>query len=139
VLVSWRRGADGNWLRDKLHLSFHSGYNNYTWAKIQNTVPEGGWNIGFGGPQGLKNEDHPKVYVAWSKHCMFHDRNTAFTDILSQSTMNAYRGQDWWYYVPSESYILADLTTKEGLEISNANWGSASSPPARVDDRLCGD
>lgn len=49
--------------------------------------------------QGIHNQDHPKVYIAWDKHPAYHTRNTGFNDPISQSTSNAFRSQDWWHFV----------------------------------------
>jgi hypothetical protein len=53
----------------------------------------------------VQNNDHPKVYVAWSKHAHFDDRNTGWNDPISQSTDNAFRSDDWWYYVDKSYYV----------------------------------
>ena len=79
-------------------MSAHSGYNKHNWGDIQNTFNTADASLPIGGDNGRKNLDHPKVYVGWSKHPQFHDRNTGWNDHISQSTGNAFRSQDWWYY-----------------------------------------
>ena len=49
--------------------------------------------------QGIHNQDHPKVYIAWDKHPAYHTRNTGFKDPISQSTSSAFRSRDWWYFI----------------------------------------
>ncbi|KXH29517.1 hypothetical protein CSIM01_06250 [Colletotrichum simmondsii] len=121
----------------QLLLSQHSGYDRKNWGDIQNTFNTVDATLPRGGDNGRKNLDHPKVYVAWSKHAIYHDRNTGWNDVLSQLTNNAFRSQDWWHYHASSSYIRADGSTEIGKQMAGMNWGSATSHPASVHDGLC--
>ncbi|KAL2878769.1 hypothetical protein SGCOL_005995 [Colletotrichum sp. CLE4] len=73
-------------------------YDRKNWGDIQNTFNTVDASLPRGGDNSRKNLDHPKVYVAWSKHAIYHDRNTGWNDVLSQLTNNAFRSQDWWHY-----------------------------------------
>lgn len=88
-------------------------------------------------PNSLRGLDHPKAYVSWSKHAHFHDRNTGWNDAISQSTDNAFRGQDWWKFVEKRDFIQSDLGTAAGKALDAANWGSATSDPVIVEDQIC--
>ena len=88
-------------------------------------------------PNGQQNLDHPKVYVAWSKHAMYHDRKTRYIDVVAQSTDNAWRGQDWWRFVGKERYVYSERGTDVGRAMEAANWGSAVSDPVEVSDGVC--
>ena len=117
VVVIWGKSDDGNWRQSKLLLSQHSGYNTQAWPDIQNTFNDADSSLSRGGDNGRTNLDHPKVYVAWSKHANYEDRNTVrkpklsfslftakpsvrkgWNDVLSQLTDNAFRSQDWWSF-----------------------------------------
>jgi hypothetical protein len=78
-----------------------------------------------------------KVYVGWSKHPNFDDRNTGFNDVISQSLDRAFRSQDWWYYVDPMYYVKSDGDTDAGKALRAANWGSAGSNPPSVHDGMC--
>ncbi len=82
-------------------LSQHSGYQTIDWASIQNTFNTADAALPRGGDNGRQNLDHAKVYVAWSKHAHYQDRNTGWNDPASQLTNNAFRSQDWWYFPQS--------------------------------------
>jgi hypothetical protein len=88
-------------------------------------------------PNGLQGLDHPKAYVAWSKHAHFDDRNTGWNDAISQSTDNAFRGQDWWKFVERQDYIQSDDSTAAGQALVAADWGSATSEPVLVEEQIC--
>ncbi|KAJ6442749.1 alcohol dehydrogenase [Purpureocillium lavendulum] len=159
VLVELRKAEDTQWRPYQLHLSQHSGYDRILWGNIQNTFADGDAGLPRGGDNGKKNLDHPKVYVAWSKHANYQDRNTGWNDPLSQLTNNAFRSQDWWYFPTrgthrkpilyemiddnsltherADDYIRADRSTDVGRLIGGLNWGDASSNPASVYDGLC--
>lgn len=98
VLVELRRADDTQWRPHTLHMSQHSGYARMAWDRIPNTFSTGDAGLPRGGDDGRRGLDHAKVYVAWSKHAHFPDRNTAWNDPLSQLTGNAFRSQDWWYF-----------------------------------------
>jgi hypothetical protein len=94
------------WAPSRALLSAHSGYHDLAWGDIQNTLTTDEINAGDAkNPNGVQNNDHPKVYVAWSKHAHFDDRNTGWNDPISQSTDNAFRSDDWWYYVDKSYYV----------------------------------
>lgn len=94
------------WAPSRALLSAHSGYNNLAWGDIQNTLTTDEVNAGKAkDPNGVKNNDHPKVYVSWSKHANFDTRNTGWNDPASQSLDNAFRSQDWWYFVEPQYYV----------------------------------
>ncbi|KAL7945183.1 hypothetical protein V8C42DRAFT_324838 [Trichoderma barbatum] len=137
VIVEWTKGGDGNWVRNRLLLSQHSGYDSKNWGDIQNTLNTSDGGLQIGGDNGRKNLDHPKVYVAWSKHANYHDRNTGWNDPLSQLDNNAFRSQDWWYFPVASDYLRADGSTELGQQLGNLNWGDASSNPLSVHNGLC--
>ena len=137
VIVAWGKGGDGNWTPSKLFLSQHGKYETHAWKDIQNTFNTEDFDKKLGGDNGRKNLDHPKVYVAWSKHANFHTRNTGWNDIVSQSTGNAFRSQDWWYYPLSNDYIRADLSIEIGKQINGMDWGHATGTPIKVHETLC--
>ena len=94
------------WAPSRALLSAHEGYTSLEWGEIQNTLTTDEVNGGDAkDPNGVQNNDHPKVYVAWSKHAMYDTRNTGWNDIISQSTENAFRSQDWWHYVDQSNYV----------------------------------
>jgi hypothetical protein len=94
------------WAPSRALLSAHSGYHNLAWGDIQNTLTTDEINAGDAKtPNGVQNNDHPKVYVSWSKHANFDTRNTAWNDPASQSLEDAFRSQDWWYFVDPQYYV----------------------------------
>lgn len=137
VIVVWAKGADGKWRPARLFMSQHSGYDKKDWRDIQNTFSSKDAGKPRGGDNGRQNLDHPKVYVGWAKHAIFHDRNTGWNDPASQSFDRAFRSQDWWYYHSERSYIRADGSTEIGKQIAALNWGEASSNPLNVHNGLC--
>ena len=68
VIVIWGQKLNSDWVPSRLLLSQHSGYQSLDWASIQNTFNTEDANLPRGGDNGLKDRDHPKVYVAW---CVF--------------------------------------------------------------------
>jgi hypothetical protein len=87
-------------------LSAHSGYHDLAWGDIQNTLTTEQVNAGDAiNPNGVRNNDHPKVYVSWSKHAHFDTRDTGWNDPLSQSDDNAFRSDDWWHFVDPGYYV----------------------------------
>ncbi|RFU81836.1 necrosis inducing [Trichoderma arundinaceum] len=137
VIVEWAKGSDGNWTQSRLLLSQHSGYDNRAWSSIQNTLNTADGSQQIGGSNGRQNLDHPKVYVAWSKHANYNDRNTGWNDPLSQLDNNAFRSQDWWYFPVASDYLRADGSTALGQLLGSLNWGDASSNPPSVHNGLC--
>ncbi len=130
--------SNGVWSPSKALYSAHAGYRAYSWGDIQNTLSTEDAEVGKGPePNGLRNLDHPKVYVAWSKHAMYHDRKTRFIDVIAQSTDNAWRGHDWWRFVSKERYVYADRGTTAGAAMEAVNWGRAASDPVEVSDGVC--
>ncbi|RYP70586.1 hypothetical protein DL771_005405 [Monosporascus sp. 5C6A] len=90
VIVIWTKSST-TWTPSHLLLSQHSGYDRKSWSSVQNTFNTADISLPRGGDNGRKNLDHPKVYVAWSKHANYNDRNTGWNDVLSQLTNNAFR------------------------------------------------
>src|SRR5437667_538994 len=111
------------WTPSKLFLSYHDTHWEKSWGDIQNTFNTQDFDKPIGGDNGRKNLMHPKVYVGWSKHGQFHDRNTGFNDIIQQSCGRAFRSQDWWYFPRSNDYVRADLSTEIGRQINGMDWG----------------
>ena len=105
----WGKGSDNNWTPSKLLLSQHSGYGTKNWADIQNTFNTADATLPRGGDNGRQNLDHPKVYIAWSKHANYDTRNTGWNDVLSQLTDNAFRSQDWWYFPASSEFLIGRM------------------------------
>ena len=94
------------WAPSRALLSAHSGYDSLAWGDIQDTLTTGEVNAGYAKePNGVQNSDHPKVYVSWSKHAHFDTRNTGWIDPASQSLDNAFRSDDWWYFVEPQYYV----------------------------------
>ncbi|PTB37856.1 hypothetical protein M441DRAFT_148598 [Trichoderma asperellum CBS 433.97] len=137
VIVEWALGSDGNWVQNQALLSQHSGYDRLSWGSIQNTFNTADGTLQRGGDNGRTNLDHPKVYIAWSKHANYDDRNTGWNDPLSQLDNNAFRSQDWWYFPVASDYLRADGSTALGQLLSSYNWGDASSNPPSVHASLC--
>ncbi|KAL6915469.1 hypothetical protein FSHL1_006920 [Fusarium sambucinum] len=137
VIVVWARGSDSKWHQSRLFLSQHKTHDKKNWNDIQNTFKVDEANKPRGGDNGKKGFAHPKVYVAWAKHAIYHDRNTGWNDPLSQQLGHAFRSQDWWYYHSKGDYIRADRSTEVGRQIAGLNWGDATSTPPNVHDGLC--
>lgn len=98
------------WAPSRALYSAHSGYNSYAWGDIQNTLSGDEVNADdLREPNGVQNGDHPKAYIGWSKHPFFDDRNTGWNDPASQSLDNAFRSDDWWYFVDSQYYVSCPL------------------------------
>lgn len=104
VIVIWAKNGD-NWAPSQLLLSQHSGYGRKSWGNIQNTFNTADAGLARGGDNGRRNLDHAKVYVAWSKHAIYDDRNTGWNDVLAQLTDNAFRSQDWWYFPTAGEWL----------------------------------
>ncbi|KAJ5786516.1 uncharacterized protein N7503_011728 [Penicillium pulvis] len=138
VVIIHSRDDNDMWAPSRALLSAHSGYHNLAWGDIQNTLTTDQINAGDAkDPNGVQDEDHPKVYVAWSKHPNFDTRNTGFTDPISQSLDDAYRSDDWWHYVGPQYYIHSDNSTVAGQALGSADWGSATSNPPLVQASVC--
>ncbi|KAF9886476.1 hypothetical protein FE257_011383 [Aspergillus nanangensis] len=106
VVVHSRAQNDSSWAPSRALLSAHSGYHNLVWADIHQTLTtEEVQAISTRPPDGAKNNDHPKVYVAWSKHAHFDTTNKLWVDPISQSTDNAFRGDAWWHFVDRKNYV----------------------------------
>jgi hypothetical protein len=73
---------------------------------------------------------------------VFDTKKTTVCDTLLQSTLVAYRSDDWWYYASESDLVLADTTTQIGRWIDDigraGNWGSADSWPATRGAEICG-
>ncbi|KAB8075779.1 hypothetical protein BDV29DRAFT_171251 [Aspergillus leporis] len=106
VVVIHSRDDKNMWSPSRALLSSHSGYHNLAWGDIQNTLTTEEIQAGAANePNGVRNNDHPKVYVSWSKHAHFDTRNTGWNDPLSQSRDNAFRSNDWWHFVEKANYV----------------------------------
>ncbi|KAL1998760.1 hypothetical protein VTN02DRAFT_5627 [Thermoascus thermophilus] len=126
------------WAPSRALLSAHSSYHDLAWGDIQNTLTTEQIEAGQArDPDGVRDNDHPKVYVAWSKHPNFDTRDTAWDDPASQSLDNAFRSDDWWHYVGREYYIRSDDSTQAGKALGSADWGHASSNPPSVHAGVC--
>ncbi|KAJ6007382.1 hypothetical protein N7540_011358 [Penicillium herquei] len=138
VIIIHSRNDDHMWAPSRALLSAHSGYHNLAWGNIHSTLSTDQINAGQAkNPDGIRNEDHPKVYIAWSKHPNFDTRETGFNDPISQSLDDAFRSDDWWHYVDPQYYILSDNSTEAGKALGATNWGSATSNPPLVQARVC--
>ncbi|KAJ5303809.1 uncharacterized protein N7443_003469 [Penicillium atrosanguineum] len=138
VIVIHSRDDSNMWAPSRALLSAHSGYNDLAWGDIQNTLTTDEVNAGDAKtPNGVQNEDHPKVYVAWSKHPNFDTRNTGWNDPASQSLDDAFRSDDWWHFVETQNYIRSDNSTDAGRALGAADWGSATSNPPLVQSTVC--
>lgn len=132
------RKSNDLWTPAQLLLSQHSGYLRLNWNNIQNTLSHADAEAGKAkDPNGLTNLDHPKVYVAWSKHANYDTRNTGFNDPVSQSTGNAFRSQDWWHFPLQANYVSTRDTDAAGQATGAAAWGDATSNPLSVYQGLC--
>ncbi|KAH8919026.1 hypothetical protein BT69DRAFT_1353429 [Atractiella rhizophila] len=151
-IVVWSKQADGNYIRSSHVFSYHGD-------RLQEN-----WNVAANVEYGLLSPclentsaymkisdnlnsvadgqgNHALVYPGWSKHPNFPDKNTHFCDTLSQSTKNAYRSDDWWYYADESDLFQADASTQIGgwIDSIGANWGSANSYPSSAggEGRIC--
>ncbi|KID78867.1 uncharacterized protein G6M90_00g025780 [Metarhizium brunneum] len=138
VVVIWNKNqSNGMWAPAQLYLSQHTGYQRIEWAQIKNTFNAADASKPRGGPDGQKNLDHPKCYISSAKHDMHQEKSTAWIDVLSQLTNNAFRSDSWWYFPTKEDYILADESTDVGKLIASFDWGDADSTPPLVAKGLC--
>ncbi|PYH48507.1 uncharacterized protein BP01DRAFT_333980 [Aspergillus saccharolyticus JOP 1030-1] len=133
IIVHSRDAASKLWTPARALLSAHSGYHNLVWSAIHSTLTSEEIQAGDARtPDGVRNNDHPKVYVSWSKHAHFDTKDRIWIDPISQSTDNAFRSDDWWYYVEQQYYIQADNSTEAGKALGSTDWGSATSNPPSV-------
>ncbi|PIG69109.1 hypothetical protein AARAC_009581 [Aspergillus arachidicola] len=129
VIIIHSRDGNNMWAPSRALLSSHSGYHNLAWGDIQNTLTTEEIEAGDANdPNGVRNNDHPKVYISWSKHAHFDTRNTGWVDPISQSTDNAFRSNDWWHYVDKKyyargSYLITDYVETQLPEIKNYKVG----------------
>ena len=127
------------WSPTQLLLSQHFGYQTLNWSDIPHTFSTPDACLPRGGPDDVKGENHPKVYVSWSKHANYATTSTHWRDLLSQFTDNAFRSDDWWYFPATKSeYLQADGATALGRTLAGFRWGLAESHPAKVHDEMCG-
>ncbi|PYH81516.1 hypothetical protein BO82DRAFT_81106 [Aspergillus uvarum CBS 121591] len=155
VIIVHSRDANELWAPSRALLSAHSGYHNLAWSQIHSTLTSEEIAAGDArAPEGVRGNDHPKVYVSWSKHAHFDTRDTVWVDPISQSTDNAFRSNDWWYYVEQQYYvsfpfvssilltdspkkIRSDNSTEAGKALGSTDWGSATSNPPSVQASVC--
>ena len=110
-------------------------YKHDDWAMIQNTFDHSNF-----GEQSGKDKDGAKVYVAWGKHAMFTTRNSNWNDPTSQGCARAFRSGDWWRMPSSRAdLVYVGAGSEVGNRISAMNWGSATSTPAVVEGKVCGE
>ncbi|OJJ32779.1 hypothetical protein ASPWEDRAFT_185257 [Aspergillus wentii DTO 134E9] len=69
-------------------------------------------------PNGVRSNDHHKVYVAWSNHAHFDTSNTGWNDPASRSLDRAFRSQYWWHY---RLYVRPDNSTDAGKALGSAD------------------
>lgn len=131
VIVVWRR-ENNEWTRKSLLLSYHSGYEEIAWDKVQNT-----FNYDDTTKQGAKNLDGAKIYVGASKHANFDSRNTGWNDPGSQGCKREFRSRDWYYMADSEHMVAAGAGTEAGNAIESQNWGSADGFPSATQRDVC--
>jgi hypothetical protein len=113
VIIIHSRDGSNMWAPSRALLSAHSGYHKLAWGDIQNTLTTEEVNAGKANePNGVRNNDHPKVYVAWSKHAHFDTRNTGWNDPASQSLDNAFRSNDWWHFVEPQYYVSSFISKR---------------------------
>ena len=106
VIIVHSKDDQNNWTPSRALYSSHSGYDNYAWGDIQSTLTTEQIQAGDAqNPDGVQNNDHPKVYVSWSKHAQYDTMETNYLDPASQSLGDAYRSNDWWYYVDPKYYV----------------------------------
>ncbi|PYI17486.1 UPF0047 domain protein [Aspergillus violaceofuscus CBS 115571] len=114
VIIVHSRDANELWAPSRALLSAHSGYHNLAWSQIHSTLTSEEIAAGDArAPEGVRGNDHPKV----------------------QSTDNAFRSADWWYYVEQQYYIRSDNSTEAGKALGSTDWGSAATsnpPPKRM-------
>ncbi|OJK04873.1 hypothetical protein ASPACDRAFT_74438 [Aspergillus aculeatus ATCC 16872] len=138
VIIVHSRDANELWAPSRALLSAHSGYHNLAWSQIHSTLTSEEIAAGDArAPDGVRGNDHPKVYVSWSKHAHFDTKDRIWVDPISQSTDNAFRSDDWWYYVEQQYYIRSDNSTEAGKALSGTDWGSATSNPPSVQASVC--
>ncbi|KAH8626135.1 hypothetical protein IG631_20014 [Alternaria alternata] len=136
VIVSITRDAGGNWTPTSLLLGGHGSWWENAWTDLYTVASS---EIGDNMLHQKTNNDHPKVYVSWSKHANFPDPDPERLLNLPfpyQSTCNAVRAQDWWGYVDLTNYIRADMSTEAGQWIQKTSWGAADSTPVRVHEDI---
>ncbi|OHE90964.1 hypothetical protein CORC01_13741 [Colletotrichum orchidophilum] len=98
VIIIWAKDPGNTGQPSQFLLSQQAGYDRKKWGDIPNAFSTIEATLPRSGENGRKNLDHPKVYVAWSKQAVYHDKNTGWNEVLSQLTNNASRSQDWWHY-----------------------------------------
>ncbi|KAH8915137.1 hypothetical protein BT69DRAFT_1325562 [Atractiella rhizophila] len=135
-LVIWSSAsATGDFTRSSHVFSYHGDRLQEAWSSAS-TVDDDLNDAADG------EGNHALVYPGWSKHPNFPDRNIRFCDVLSQSTKNAYRSHDWWYYADESDLINAEASTQIGgwIDAIGDGWGSATGYPSvrGGDGRICG-
>lgn len=124
-----------------LFLGYHGKYNRGSsrgyWTQAWTVSNEDVLNGNIIGNNQAKWEDHPKVYPSWSKHANFDRPYRGPLDAIDQSTMSAYRSDEWWNFVDSNYYIRADSSTEAGQALLAADWQGATSVPPKVHEGIC--
>ena len=136
IIIHSKDTASNTWALSRALLSAHSGYHDLAWVDIQNTLTTDEVNAGDAiNPNGVQGNDHPKVYVSWSKHANFDTRNTGWNDPISQSTDNAFRSEDWWHFVDAQYYVRSTLVPpliKAFADIQTSDRSVQITPPPQA-------
>ncbi|GAT23834.1 UPF0047 domain protein [Aspergillus luchuensis] len=129
VVIIHSRNANNTWQPSRALLSAHSGYHNLAWGSIHSTLTTEQINAGDARtPDGVKNNDHPKVYVSWSKHAHFDTVLTTWVDPLSQSLDNAFRSDDWWHFVDQKYYVRLSIPGHEVWQLTSYRYDRITRP-----------
>ncbi|CCX33375.1 hypothetical protein FPQ18DRAFT_287940 [Pyronema domesticum] len=133
IVVSWKRNPQtGEWRRDQLLKSMHSGYQAKAWNSVQSTFTYNNTNENNG-----KDKDGPKIYVGWAKHPNYDTKETGWRDSISQGCQREYRSDQWWYLPTEDDMIWAAKESPEGKRMATFDWGSATGGPWVVEDDIC--
>ncbi|KAH8915412.1 hypothetical protein BT69DRAFT_1288881 [Atractiella rhizophila] len=137
-IVVWKKDGSGNYYRDRHVQSYHSGRIGTPWSQVKDTVNDD-LTLAANG-----NGNHASIYVAWSKHAMFDTKKTdTICESLLQSTLVAYRSDDWYYYAEESDLVVGDRSSQIGVWIDDigqaGSWGDATSWPhtSGGDGRIC--
>lgn len=129
VVIIHSRNANNTWQPSRALLSAHSGYHNLAWGSIHSTLTTEQINAGDARqPDGVKNNDHPKVYVSWSKHAHFDTVLTTWLDPLSQSLDNAFRSNDWWHFVDQKYYVRLSIPDRKVSQLTPSRYDRITRP-----------
>ena len=130
VIVKWMRDGD-TWHRDTLYLSSHKTFHARPWSEVRSFAADRA-TAGYGLPL-------PRVFVGFASHAMFNDEG-GLKDVLSSYTDLEYRHGDYPVWADQGGDLVevapgGDLYQR--FADNAAAWGSATSNPADVADKLC--